>query len=242
MPFSSEFNRKILAESPHYSVDPLMPEIIELLKGSTLLLVEASPGAGKTTRVPPALLKAGYEQIYILEPRRLAARMAARRVAEEYSQQPGQTVGYQVRFEEVGSRQTKIWYLTEGVLTRKLLAGNTLPGVQIVVLDEFHERHLETDLALSLLLRLQQRRADLRLLIMSATLAADSIRPALGNPPLIQSPGRAFPVTVSHRPHSAAPLEEQVAAAVSAALQQTKKDILVFLPGYCRDPKIDSIL
>lgn len=231
MQWSSEINREMLAERPYYAIDALVPAIIECLKSNTLLLLEASPGAGKTTRVPPALLDAGYEQIYILEPRRLAARMTARRVAEEYSQQPGQTVGYQVRFEEVGGRDTKIWYLTEGVLTRKLLAGSTLPDVDVVILDEFHERHLETDLALSLLLDLQLRRPDLKLVIMSATLGAEGIRPALGNPPLIEAPGRAFPVTVSYKPHSAAPLEDQVAAAVDTALKQTKRDILVFLPG-----------
>ena len=169
-----------MAKKPTLPVDALLPEIIESLKGNTRLLLEASPGAGKTTRVPAALLQAGYEQIYVLEPRRLATRMAARRVAEELGQQPGGTVGYQVRFEEVGSRDTKLWYLTEGVLTRKLLGGSDLPGVKVVILDEFHERHLETDLALTLLLHLQQRRPDLKLVLMSATLAAERIREQLG--------------------------------------------------------------
>jgi ATP-dependent helicase HrpB len=228
---SSESAQKIVVEKPGYSLDPLVPAIIESLKVNTLMLLKASPGAGKTTRVPAALLRAGYEQIYVLEPRRLAARMAARRVAEEFAEQPGKTVGYQVRFEEVGTRNTKLWYLTEGIITRKLLQRSDLPGVKLVILDEFHERHLETDLALTLLLRLQQRRPDLKLLIMSATLAAEGIRATLGNPPLIESPGRAFPVSVSYTPHSAAPLEEQVAAAVGYALKQIKKDILVFLPG-----------
>ena len=231
MQSSSESNQKIVAEKPGYAVDSLVPEIIESLKVNTLVLLKASPGAGKTTRVPAALLKAGYEQIYVLEPRRLAARMAARRVAEECAEQPGNTVGYQVRFEEVGTRNTKLWYLTEGIITRKLLRDSHLPGVKIVILDEFHERHLETDLALTLLLRLQQRRPDLKLLIMSATLAAENIRAELGNPPLIQSAGRAFPVSISYTPHSAAPLEEQVAAAVGIALKKTQKDVLVFLPG-----------
>jgi ATP-dependent helicase HrpB len=220
-----------MAKKPVLPVDALLLEIIESLKGSTRLLIEASPGAGKTTRIPPALLQAGYEQVYVLEPRRLATRMAARRVAAELGEQPGGTVGYQVRFEEVGSRATKLWYLTEGILTRKLLSGNDLAGVGAVILDEFHERHLETDLALTLLLDLQQRRPELKLLLMSATLAAQDIRARLGNPPLIQSLGRVFPVTVSYTPHSSSPLEEQVAAAVSCALKQTKGDILVFLPG-----------
>ena len=220
-----------MVKKPTYSIDPLLPKIIESLKGSMLILLEASPGAGKSTGVPPALLQGGFEHIYVLEPRRLAARMAARRVAEGYGELPGQTVGYQVRFEQVGGRGTKLWFLTEGVLTRKLLSGNDLAGIDVVILDEFHERHLETDLALALLLRLQQRRPNLKLLLMSATLAADNIREALGNPPLIQSAGRTFPVVVHYTPHSAAPLEDQVASAVASALKQTKRHVLVFLPG-----------
>ncbi len=212
-------------------VDSILPMIVESLKGSTILLLEASPGAGKSTRVPPALLNAGYEQVCVLEPRRLATRMAARRVAEELGEDVGETVGYQVRFEEVGSRATKLWYLTEGVLTRKLLSASNLPGVQVVVLDEFHERHLETDLSLALLLRLQKRRPDLKLILMSATLAASSMREQLFNPPFIESPGRVFPVDISYTPHSSAPLEEQVAAALASALKKTNRHILVFLPG-----------
>lgn len=228
---SSSASNEHSAQQPSLPVDALLPEIIECLKRNTLMLLEASPGAGKTTRVPPALLHAGYKQVYVLEPRRLAARLAARRVAEELGEQPGDTVGYQIRFEEVGSHATRLWYLTEGVLTRKLLSGNTLPGVDAVILDEFHERHLETDLALTLLLDLQQRRRDLKLILMSATLAAENIRSKLGHPSLIQSPGRLFPVDVSYTPHSSSPLEEQVASAVAAALKKTKKHILVFLPG-----------
>ena len=231
MPSSSVSSNQNAADKPSLPVDALVPGIIESLKSNTLLLLQASPGAGKTTRVPAALLHAGYEQIYVLEPRRLATRLAARRVSKEFGEQPGAIVGYQVRFEEVGTRATKLWYLTEGVLTRKLLAGNSLPEVQAVILDEFHERHLETDLALTLLLHLQRRRPELRILLMSATLAADNIREKLGHPPLIQSPGRVFHVAVSYTPHSSAPLEDQVCAAVSAALKQTKKHILVFLPG-----------
>ncbi len=190
---SSGFTEQNGPEKPLLPVDAHVPGIIESLKGSTVVLLEASPGAGKTTRIPAALLKAGYDQVYVLEPRRLATRMAARHVAEELGQQPGGTVGYQVRFEDVGSRDTKLWYLTEGVLTGKLLAGSALPGVHAVILDEFHERHLETDLALALLLHLQRSRPDLKLLLMSATLAAGDIRAKLNNPPLIESPGRLFP-------------------------------------------------
>jgi ATP-dependent helicase HrpB len=208
----------------------LLPEILNAIEGNTLTLLQAEPGAGKTTRVPAAALAAGFGPVFVLEPRRLAVRMAARRVADEMGEALGETVGYRVRFEEVGGPKTKLWYLTEGVLTRRLLNDDERNEANLVVLDEFHERHLETDLALALLRDLQKRRKDLRLLIMSATLSED-LRAALGNPPLIQSPGRLFPVSVRYTPHSAAPLEEQVAAAVSKAVAETKKHVLVFLPG-----------
>ncbi|HEY3458306.1 MAG TPA: helicase-related protein, partial [Bryobacteraceae bacterium] len=201
-------------------IDPLVPEILRCIERNTLTLLQAEPGAGKTTRVPPALLAAGFEQVYVLEPRRLAARMAAHRVAQEMVEPIGQTVGYQVRFEQVGGANTKLWYLTEGVLTQKLLGGENLPENSVVILDEFHERHIETDLALALL-----RDRQARLLIMSATLGD------FHGAPLIRAPGKLFPVKVEYRPYSAAPLEEQAALAVADALVQTKKHILVFLPG-----------
>jgi ATP-dependent helicase HrpB len=211
-------------------IDPLLPEILKTIEGNTLTLLQAEPGAGKTTRVPAAALAAGLGPVFVLEPRRLAARMAARRVAEEMGEPLGETVGYRVRFEDVSGPKTKLWYLTEGVLTRRLLADSELRDVRLVVLDEFHERHLETDLALALLRDLQKRRKDLRLLIMSATLSPE-LRAALGSPPLINSPGRLFPVSVRYTPHSSAPLEQQVATAVEKALSETKNHILVFLPG-----------
>jgi ATP-dependent helicase HrpB len=156
--------------------------------------------------------------------------MAAQRVAAEMNESLGETVGYRVRFDEVGGPRTRLWYLTEGVLNRRLLADRELPEVRLVVLDEFHERHLETDLALALLRSLQQRRKDLRLLVMSATLS-DELSAALGHPPLIRVPGRLFPVSIRYTPHSSAPLEEQIASAVAKATAETKKHVLVFLPG-----------
>jgi ATP-dependent helicase HrpB len=211
-------------------IDPLLPEILRAIEANTLTLLQAEPGAGKTTRVPAAALAAGLGPVFVLEPRRLAARMAARRVADEMGEPLGQTVGYRVRFEDVSGPKTKLWYLTEGVLTRRLLADSELREARLVVLDEFHERHLETDLALALLRDLQKRRRDLRLLIMSATLS-DDLSASLGNPPLIKSPGKLFPVSLRYTPYSSAPLEEQVAAAVAKAAAETKKYILVFLPG-----------
>ena len=151
----------------------------------------------------------------MLEPRRLAARLAARFIAGERGEPLGRTVGYQVRFEEVAGAETRLRFLTEGVLTRRLLSDPRLERAGAVVLDEFHERHLEGDLALALLRRLQQTtRRDLRLVVMSATLDAAPIARYLGGCEVLRSEGRQYPLAVEYTPHSAAPLEEQVAAAL----------------------------
>ena len=212
-------------------VDAVLPEIVDAVRSNPILLLEAEPGAGKTTRVPPALLAAGLEHVYVLEPRRLAARMAARRVAQELNDSVGGLAGYQVRFEEVSSVRTKLWFFTEGVLTRKLLADRMLKQAKVIVLDEFHERHVETDLALALVRKLQETRADLRIVIMSATLPGGELAEKLGKAPVIRVAGRVFPVAIRYTPQSAAPLEEQVASAVSSALVEARGHILVFLPG-----------
>src|SRR5262245_27769014 len=160
-------------------IDAHLPAIVAALRASPNLVLVAEPGAGKTTRLPRALLDAGFAErgeIVVLEPRRIAARMAARRVAEELGEPVGRTVGYQVRFEDVSSARTRVRFVTEGVLTRRLVRDPTLPGVAAVVLDEFHERHLQGDLALALLRRLQRtRRPELVLCVMSATLQAEPV-------------------------------------------------------------------
>src|SRR5947207_8482487 len=159
-------------------IDALLPRIVAA-PGN--LVIEAPPGAGKTTRVPPALLGRGRGEILVLEPRRLAARLAARRVASELGERVGDTVGYQVRFEDVSGPRTRLRFLTEGVLTRRLLSDPTLAGVGTVILDEFHERHLDTDFALALLRRLP----NIRLIVMSATLNAGPIAKYLGDCPVL---------------------------------------------------------
>src|SRR6202451_1149944 len=165
-------------------IDDLLPRIVEALASHASLVIEAPPGAGKTTRVPPALLPHARGEILVLEPRRLAARMAARRVASELGEKLGETVGYQVRFEEVAGARTRLRFLTEGILTRRLISDPLLAGVDAVVLDEFHERHLETDLALALLRRLQRsKRPDLMIVVMSATLDAAPNAEYLGGCP-----------------------------------------------------------
>ncbi len=211
-------------------IDALLPEIVDSLRGFPNLVIEAAPGAGKTTRVPSALLALGGE-VLVLEPRRIAARMAARRVAHEMGEGIGETVGYQVRFEDVAGPRTQLRFLTEGVLTRRLISDPELRGVATVVLDEFHERHLETDLALALLRRLQKtKRPDLRIVVMSATLDAEPVREFLGGCPGLKSEGRLFDLSVAWTPYTAAPLETQVGTALEDAMRKPG-DILVFLPG-----------
>jgi ATP-dependent helicase HrpB len=212
-------------------IDSLLPEIAAHLGKYHNLVLEAPAGAGKTTRVPPALLDLTDREVLVLEPRRLAARLAARFVASELRERVGETVGYQVRFEDVSGPRTRLRFLTEGVLTRRLLSDPRLDRVGAVVLDEFHERHLEGDLALALLRRLQQTaRPDLRIVVMSATLDAAPIASYLGGARVLRSEGRQHPLEIEYTPHSAAPVEELVAGALER-LRTTAGHILVFLPG-----------
>jgi ATP-dependent helicase HrpB len=217
-------------QTPPLPIEPILAAILDHLRTASNLVIEAPPGAGKTTRVPPALLDLLAGEVVVLEPRRLAARLAARFVAGERGERLGETVGYQVRFEDVAGPRTRLRFLTEGVLTRRLLSDPTLRSVGCVVLDEFHERHLEGDLALALLRRLQRTaRPDLKLVVMSATLDAGPIARYLGGARVLRSEGRQYALEIQYTPHSPAPLEEQVAA----ALERLPADghTLVFLPG-----------
>ncbi|MBX3205800.1 MAG: ATP-dependent helicase HrpB [Labilithrix sp.] len=216
-------------------IDEVLADVVRALSpaGASLVL-EAPPGAGKTTRAPRALLDAGLDgEIVVLEPRRLAARLAARRVADELGERVGETVGYTVRFEDVSSKRTRVRFVTEGVLTRRLVADPTLKGVSLVMLDEIHERHLQGDVALALLRRLQAtRRPDLRLAAMSATLDAAPIAAFLACG-VIRSEGKRFDVAIDHLP---APddrrLELQIASALrSLVTSGLDGHVLVFLPG-----------
>ena len=222
--------------APLLPIDNLLPAMVEALRAHASLVIEAPPGAGKTTRVPPALLSIVKGDVLVLEPRRLAARMAARRVAEEFGEKLGETVGYQVRFEDVSGPRTRLRFFTEGLLTRRFLSDPQLKGVGAVVLDEFHERHLDGDFALALLRRLQKTtRPALRIVVMSATLDAAPIARFLGTDaacPVLRSEGRLFPLDIAHTPHSPAPLEEQVSSALEKLVAQgLDGDVLVFLPG-----------
>ncbi|HYG10309.1 MAG TPA: ATP-dependent helicase HrpB [Pyrinomonadaceae bacterium] len=218
-------------------IDSLLPEIVESLRETPRLVIEAPPGAGKTTRIPPALLDSGLAaggEILILEPRRIAARLAARQVAWERGESLGESVGYEVRFEKASGARTRLKYLTEGILMRRLVSDPQLGQASVVILDEFHERHLEADIALALLKRLQQQaRPDLRIIVMSATLNAEPIARFLGDCPVARSEGRRFEVGIEHlaRPDDR-PLAAQVQAAVRRLLAEgLDGDVLVFLPG-----------
>lgn len=213
-------------------IDDLLPKIRRSLTVTPNLVIEAAPGAGKTTRVPPLMLDIVPGEVLVLEPRRIAARLAARRVAAEMGEEAGGTVGYQVRFEEVSGPRTRLRFITEGVLTRRMLSDPQLRGVDAVILDEFHERHIDSDLALALLLRLQQSRPALRIIVMSATLDAAPIAAFLGHCPMLSSEGRAYPLTIDSMPYSAEPLPVQVRLALERILAESKHGhILTFLPG-----------
>ena len=173
-------------------------------------------------------------EVVVAEPRRLAARMAAKRVADERGEALGERVGYSVRFEDVSSARTRIRYATEGIVLRRLLSDPNFSGTGAVILDEFHERHLATDLLLVLLDRLsREARPDLKLVIMSATLDAEPVARFLGDCPRIRSEGRMFPVSIEFLPKpDDRPLEKQIVSAVRRAVsEEPDGDVLVFLPG-----------
>jgi ATP-dependent helicase HrpB len=221
-------------------IDSHLAEIVGGLRASNSLVVVAEPGAGKTTRVPPAILRLNilggeHPNLIMLQPRRVAARAAAQRIADENRWPLGGTeIGYQIRFEKRLTDQTRIRILTEGILTRQLLADPFLEGVGLVILDEFHERSVHIDLAIAMLRELQQTvRPDLKIIVMSATLQAEPAAKFLGNCPIIRVPGRMFPVEIEHRPHASLKLIPRAVAAIEDVLGHAESagDILVFLPG-----------
>ncbi|WMJ70951.1 ATP-dependent helicase HrpB [Stenotrophomonas sp. 24(2023)] len=221
--------------APHFPISPLLPQIQQHLSASPRLVLEAPPGAGKTTQVPLALRDAPWLQgrkIILLEPRRVAARSAALFMARQLGEEVGGTVGYRIRFENKVSARTRIEVVTEGILTRMLQDDPMLETVGAILFDEFHERHLSGDLGLALALDVQaQLRDDLRLVVMSATLDGERLARFL-DAPRLSSEGRSYPVAVSHFPaRREEALELQVRRAVQQALAEHPGDLLVFLPG-----------
>ena len=218
-----------------FPIAPLLPELKRALASSTRLVLEAPPGAGKTTQVPPALLDEawlGGRKILMLEPRRIATRAAAEFMAAQRGESVGETIGYRIRFENKISAATRIEVVTEGILTRMIQDDPELPGIGAILFDEFHERHLHGDLGAALALDVQANlRPDLRLVIMSATLQGARIERWF-DAMRLASEGRGFPVRIVHPP--ARTNEEwlpHLRRAVELALCENEGDVLVFLPG-----------
>jgi len=228
-------------------VEMVLDEVRLALSHQRAAVLEAPPGAGKTTRVPVALLEEPWcrgQRVILLEPRRLAARAAARRIAHERGEPLGQRIGFRVRGESVVGPHTRLEVVTEGVLTRMLQDDPSLPGIAAVVFDEFHERSLHADLGLALVLGATRVLCeDLRVLVMSATLDGQRIASLLGNVPRITSAGRQFPVEYRHDPPaSRQPLTGHVAAVVREALRTTAGSLLVFLPGAAEIHRVRDML
>ena len=216
-------------------IDDILPLLLDSCKTHTAIILHAPPGAGKTTRVPLALLDIitpEMGRIVMLEPRRIAAVSAARWMAACCGEEVGQTVGYAIRFDSCSSQATRIEVVTEGILTRRIQSDPGLSGVAMVIFDEFHERSLHADLGLVLCREVQQLRPELKIMVMSATLDLQPLSRLLDNAPVISSDGRCFAVEMKYLDGTGhAPLAQRVAAAVIRALNETEGDILAFLPG-----------
>lgn len=213
----------------------LLKDIKSSLKDNKVVILQAAPGAGKSTVLPLKLLYETWlagKKILMLEPRRLATKTVAIRMASLLNEQVGETVGYKVRFENVTSAKTKIEVVTEGILTRLIQQDNMLEGVGLVIFDEFHERSLQADLSLALTREIQQiLREDLKILIMSATIDGDKLAKLLDNAPILTSKGRQFPITYFYQPQSDQPLPQRIVTSIKQAYREQDGDILVFLPG-----------
>jgi ATP-dependent helicase HrpB len=204
-------------------VDPFVGDIVARVRSSRAVVVTAPPGAGKTTRVPPALLAAG--PVILLQPRRVAARAIAARIAAERGWTVGRDVGWQVRFERRFSAETRLLVVTEGILTARLQTDPLLSDFTTIVLDEFHERSVHADLAIALARQAWRARDDLRIVVMSATLDSRAVAEFLDGCPVVDVPGRMHPIEMSYAP------AESVAGAAAAALAETGGHVLCFLPG-----------
>src|SRR5829696_6909640 len=217
-------------------IDAALPDLLAALRSAGAVVLRAPTGAGKTTRVPPALVEsglAGAGLVLMLEPRRVAARAAARRMAIEHSTPLGDVFGYQVRFDRRASARTRVLVVTPGVLLRRLHDDPFLEGVACVVFDEFHERSLEADLALGMVRLVRESvRSELMAVVMSATVDPAAVSAYFGGCPVVDSAGRTFPVEVRYRPRrSDTPVPLAVADAVRDVLAKRDGDVLASLPG-----------
>ncbi|HPC85987.1 MAG TPA: ATP-dependent helicase HrpB [Smithellaceae bacterium] len=226
-------NGRILTSCP---IDEILPELKEAIRKRSSLVLHAPPGAGKTTRVPLALLDVippEKGRILMLEPRRIAAVSAARWMAKTLGEEVGRTLGYSIRFDSRTSKETRVEVMTEGILTRRILADPDLAGVAMVIFDEFHERSLQTDLALALCLDIRRAlREDLKILVMSATLDGGPVAALLDGAAVLSSRGQAHPVEERYcGDHPNQFVAARMTDTVQKALQETSGDILAFLPG-----------
>ncbi|CAM2066844.1 ATP-dependent helicase HrpB [Sulfidibacter corallicola] len=222
----------------HLPVDRVLPQLAKALREGSAAVLQAPTGSGKTTRVPPFLLKSGVlgdGLLMMLQPRRVAARACARTLAAQVGDRLGDTVGYQIRFERKASAKTRILVVTEGILTRRLLQDALLEGVNAVILDEFHERSVHTDLSLAFLRELSAVRDDLKLVVMSATLQTEPVSRFLSNCPIITAEGRTYPLTIHHHPTTTprdfGPACEGALNALFADPEDDGGHVLIFLPG-----------
>ncbi len=232
---------------PDLPINAALATLGDALMGRSAVLLEAPPGAGKSTIVPIALLQAPWlthQKILMLEPRRIAARAVANRMAALLGQPVGRTVGFRTRLESRVGRETRIEVVTEGILTRMLQEDSALAGIGCVIFDEFHERSLNADLGLALCIESQQNlREDLKLLVMSATLDLEPLARLLGDAPVVSAAGRSFEVRTHFVPRrSELHLELQVAQVVRSALHQHEGDILCFLPGAAEIRRVQRTL
>ncbi|MBC7385254.1 MAG: DEAD/DEAH box helicase [Cryobacterium sp.] len=226
-------------------IDRWTPDVLEAVRRNSRVLVIASPGSGKTTRLPWAISEA-FGKVYVLEPRRIAAKLSAERVAEENGFRIGEEIGYQFRFERRRKDSSRLVFLTEGTLLRELQSNPTLKGISVLVLDEFHERHLQADLALSIAKRLQETtRPDLKIVLMSATLDAGPLERFLPGSEKIEVEAPRFPIEIEYAPRETK-LEIEVRRKVSDLLGRPDAeafgDLLVFLPGMAEIRRAESEL
>lgn len=225
-------------------IDQYIPEILAATRDYSTVMVKASPGSGKTTRLPWALCGGSGKKVVVLEPRRLAAKLAAQRIADEENLTLGEEVGFHFRFEKNVTEDTKLIFYTEGTFLKKFLQDENLTNVDIVILDEFHERHLETDLALALLRDLQQKRKDLKIILMSATLDLNLVK-AFPDSKVIEIEAKIYPVEVTYLPNQPSILNQSIEQKVKKAIDISAHkdgDILVFLPGMREMVKVQTLL